>query len=327
MKKKIILLLMLIIFLGAYQIHSIFKQPTSLSEKSVDIPANTSLKSIAKLLEKEGVLNNQLPMIALAKMWGVSGKIKSGELMFHLPSSPQQALETLVKGTPVLHKITIPEGSTITEMAPWFEQAKIISAQEISNAFKDPKLLQAFGIKATNFEGYLFPSTYLFSKNEKTKKMIRVMLDELKRNMLPEDRVKAIALGWTDYQWITFASVIEKETARVDEYPLVSSVFHNRLKKGMKLQSDPTVIYGIPNYDGNIRKIDLQNDTPYNTYTRKGLPAGPICNPGAGALHASVNPAQTDYLYFVGNRQGQHVFTKTYEEHLKAVQQYQLNPQ
>ena len=153
------------------------------------------------------------------------------------------------------------------------------------------------------------------------------MLDELKRNMLPEDRVKAIALGWTDYQWITFASVIEKETARVDEYPLVSSVFHNRLKKGMKLQSDPTVIYGIPNYDGNIRKIDLQNDTPYNTYTRKGLPAGPICNPGAGALHASVNPAQTDYLYFVGNRQGQHVFTKTYEEHLKAVQQYQLNPQ
>jgi len=325
--RKMALLLAAISIFGLYQIHLVFQQPPGYSQKNIDIPANSSLRSISTLLEKEGVLTKKWPIIVLAKMWGVSGKVKSGEFAFRVPSSPQHALDTLIKGVPVLHKITIPEGTTMTEMAPWFEKENIITAQEMIKAFKDPGMIQSFGIMSDSFEGYLFPSTYLFPKNEKIKTILQMMISQLKKNMLPEDRAKARALGWNEHQWITFASVIEKETGRPDEYPLVSSVFHNRLKKGMKLQSDPTVIYGIPNYDGNIRKVDLQTDTPYNTYTRKGLPIGPICNPGAGALHAAVNPSETEYFYFVGNREGQHVFTKTYEEHLKAVQQYQLAPQ
>lgn len=324
--RKIALLFIAIVLFGAYQVHSIFKQPAAHSEKAIDIPSNSSLRSISTLLQKEGVLEKQWPILLLAKIWSVSHKVQSGEFMFNTPSSPQKALETLLKGVPVLHKVTIPEGSTMTEMAPWFEEAKIISAQELLNAFKDPELLKQYGIPGDRFEGYLFPSTYLFPKGEKVKKIIQVMSEELQKNMTAEDKEKAKAYGWDVYQWLTFASIIEKETGRADEYPIVSSVFHNRLKKDMKLQTDPTVIYGIPNYDGNIRKVDLLTDTPYNTYTRKGLPIGPICNPGAAAIHAAVNPGDTEYLYFVGNREGQHVFTKTYEEHLKAVQQYQLLP-
>jgi UPF0755 protein len=324
--KKIILLFAVILILASYQTHLIFRQPTPYIEKTIEIPANASLRSIGTLLEKEGVLAKRWPLLLLAKIWGVSNKVKSGEFMFRIPSSPQKALDTLLHGVPVLRKITIPEGSTMKEMAPWFEKEEIISAADLLLAFQNPELLQKYNIPATSFEGFLFPSTYLFPRNEKAAKIIQIMSEELQKNLQAADQEKAKALGWNTYQWITFASVIEKETGRPDEYGLVSSVFHNRLKKDMKLQSDPTVIYGIPNYDGNIRKVDLQTDTPYNTYTRKGLPIGPISNPGAAALHAAVNPDNTDYLYFVGNREGQHIFTKTYEEHLKAVREYQLTP-
>ncbi|MCC7459757.1 MAG: endolytic transglycosylase MltG [Proteobacteria bacterium] len=324
--KKIILAFTIIVIIGSYQIHSIFKQPIPYTEKAVVIPANSSLRSIAKLLQNEGVLTKDWPILVIAKIWDVSSKVKSGEFLFRTPSSPQKALDTLLNGVPILQKVTIPEGSTMKEMAPWFEAQNIISAQELLAAFQNPEFLQKYGIEGTTFEGFLFPSTYLFPKNEKPSKIIQMMTDELKKNLLPADQEKARALGWSNYQWITFASVIEKETGRSDEYGLVSSVFHNRLKKDMKLQSDPTVIYGIPNYDGNIRKVDLQTDTPWNTYTRKGLPIGPISNPGAAALHAAVNPDNTEYFYFVGNRDGQHIFTKTYDEHLKAVREYQLTP-
>ena len=324
--KKIFLLVFMLLVLGAYQVHEMFKQPEPYIEQAIDVPATGSVRSVAQFLKSQGVLKYDWSIVLLAKIWGVSHKVKAGEFMFRVPSSPTVALKTLLNGVPVLHKVTIPEGSTMAEMAPWFEQAQIIPAQELLATFTDPALLQSFGITADRFEGYLFPSTYLFPKREKSKRILQVMFEELQKNMLPEDKEKAAALGWNMHQWLTFASVIEKETGRPDEYPLVSSVFHNRLKKGMKLQSDPTVIYGIPNYDGNIKKIHLQTDTPYNTYTRSGLPIGPICNPGAAAIHVAVNPGQTDYLYFVGNREGQHIFTKTYEEHLKAVRQYQLLP-
>lgn len=325
MKKFLLLLTIVIVFTG-YQVFDVFKQPDGYLEKAIDIPANSTLKRVAYILQNEGVIKRPWTLLLIAKIWGSEGKIKAGEFMFRTPSSPQHALQTLIQGVPVLHKVTIPEGSTMTEMAPWFEEAKIIPAADLLIAFRDPVLLQTYGIKSDRMEGFLFPSTYLFPKGETSKKIVEVMVNELKKNILPEDLEKAKSYGWDLYQWITIASVIEKETGRPDEYPLVSSVFHNRLKKGMKLQSDPTVIYGIPDYDGNIKKIHLQTDTPWNTYTRKGLPIGPICNPGAAALHAAVNPGQTDFLYFVGNREGQHVFTKTYEEHLKAVKQYQLTP-
>ena len=322
--KKILLLLLILIAAGAYAYNLVFTTPVAVGEKAVDILPNKSLRTIATLLQNEGVLKNKWPLVFYAKAIGAARKIQSGEFMFKTPSSPKDVLETLLHGTVVLHKVTIPEGTTVAEMAPWFEQASVIKADEFIKATRDPQMLQAFGIPIDRFEGYLFPSTYLFPKNEKIKKIFQVMTDEMLKNITPEDKQKAASYGWNLHQWLTIASVIEKETGNPNEYPLVSSVFHNRIAKGMKLQSDPTVIYGIENYDGNIRKKDLLTDHPYSTYTRKGLPVGPICSPGAAAIHAAVNPGATDFLYFVGNNQGAHIFTRTYQEHLKAVQKYQL---
>lgn len=322
--KKLILLFIATALLGFYGYNLVFIPPISTGEKAVDIPAHKSLRTIATILENEGVIKNKWPLVFYAKLTGAARKLQSGEFMFKTFSSPKDALETLLHGTVVLHRVTIPEGSTVAEMAPWFEQATVTSATDFIAATRDIQFLTAFGVPIDRMEGYLFPSTYLFPKNERIKKIFQVMIDELQKNILPEDKQKAARYGWNLHQWLTIASVIEKETGSPDEYPLVSSVFHNRIVKGMKLQSDPTVIYGIENYDGNIRKKDLITDHPYSTYTRKGLPIGPICSPGAAAIHAAVNPASTDFLYFVGNGQGAHVFTKTYEEHLKAVQKYQL---
>lgn len=324
--RKIILLLIAVVFFIGYEFTLIYKEPTSCGEKAIDIPAHASLRRIASLLHDEGVLQNKWTMVFFAKITGAAHRVQSGEFMFHTPSSPKSALEILLHGTVVLHKVTIPEGSTVADMAPWFEEAKIISKDEFIKASRDPKLLEQLGVPSDRIEGYLFPSTYLFPKREKVKKIFEVMMGELQKNLTPEDRSKAAAFGWNLHQWITFASVVEKETGNQNEHVIVSSVFHNRLNKGMKLQSDPTVIYGIENYDGNIHKKDLLTDTPYNTYTRKGLPIGPVANPGADALHASVNPATTDYLYFVGNGQGVHIFSKTYEEHNKAVKKFQVDP-
>lgn len=323
--RKLILLLMALTAFGLYEGMLLFKQPENFSEKAVDIPANSSLKSVSNLLYSEGVIKDQWSFLLLGKISGAARRIQAGEFMFHQPSSPSNALQTLRYAKVVLHRVTVPEGSTVAEMAPWFEQAKIISGQEFLESSRNKVYLSMFQVPSDRMEGYLFPSTYLFPKNERIQNIFKIMYNELEKNISLEDRQKALALGWQLHQWITFASVIEKETNNPIEYGLVSGVFHNRLKKGMKLQSDPTVIYGIENYDGNIRKKDLLTDTPYNTYTRKGLPIGPVSNPGASAIHYAVNPTASDYLYFVGNGQGAHVFTKTYEEHLKAVRQYQLH--
>ena len=323
MGKWIIALIILVAGGGAF-VFSFFQQSSNYTKTVVEIPSGHSLRKIAGLLEKEGVLKDTWPILVLAKITGTSQKIRSGEFEFRKPSSPGSALYVLRYGVPFLHKVTIPEGTSAKEMMSLFEEAKIISAADLYSSSKDPSILKKLDISSNQIEGYLFPSTYRFPRNEKPYRIFEAMVKELKRNLKKRDQQKAKNYGWSLHDWLTFASIIEKETGKKSEYELVSSVFHNRLKKGMRLQSDPTVIYGIKNFDGNIRKKDLTTDHPYNTYTRHGLPPGPITNPGAGAIHAAVNPAETDYFYFVANKKGEHVFTKTYKEHLKAVEKYQL---
>lgn len=323
--RKILLSAIALILVFIYVVMQFFNQPAVLTSKVVEIPSNSSVRKIAAMLEDQGVVQSKWSLILLTKISGKSRKLQAGEFSFNVPSSPQHALQTLLHGMPVLHQVVIPEGLTIKDIAVKFEEAKITSAEKFVTAAKDPGLLEKYQIPSNSFEGYLFPNTYQFPKNEKIETILKVMVGELTKNIKEEDRVKSLSYGWNMFQWITFASIVEKETGDPEEYGLVSSVFHNRLVKGMKLQSDPTVIYGIPNYDGNIRKTDLVTDTPYNTYTRKGLPIGPISNPGAAALHAAVNPSKTNYLYFVANPEtGEHVFTEEYKDHVNAVRRYQL---
>jgi UPF0755 protein len=326
MKKILITFVILAVIVAAVGYKIFYIQPPVIVTKAVDIPASASLHKISYILVKEGILRHRRALIVLAKLKGASHKAQSGEFLFPVPASPENILEILLHGTPVLHQVTIPEGFNLKEMAPLFEAENIISAQDFLNASRDINLLKTLLVPGKNFEGYLFPSTYHFPKNEKAANIFQLMNEELKKNIQADDLQKARKYGWSLHQWITLASIIEKETGNSNEYELVSSVFHNRLNKKMRLQSDPTVIYGIENYAGNIKKIHLQTDTPYNTYTRGGIPIGPIASPGAKALHAAVNPAQTDYLFFVANpTTKEHVFTKTYKDHLAAVQKYQLN--
>jgi UPF0755 protein len=187
----------------------------------------------------------------------------------------------------------------------------------------DPKLLEEFKVPGPSFEGYLFPETYRIQRNTPPRKVIQTLRNQLDSKWSEEWNVRLLDLQMTKHQILTLASIIEKESGNAEEQPIVASVFHNRLKRGMRLQSDPTVIYGIPNFNGNITKADLQTPTPYNTYIISGLPPGPIANPGFTAIKAALYPAETNYLYFVGNGKGKHIFSENLEQHNQAVNVFQ----
>ncbi len=188
----------------------------------------------------------------------------------------------------------------------------------------DASLAKGNGINADTFEGYLFPDTYHFPGDVQAEKIIQAMVKRFHAVFTPEWRTRAETLGFTVHQAVILASIVEKETGDPSERPVISSVFHNRLKRNMRLESDPTVIYGIKNFNGNITRKDLKRKTPYNTYRIKGLPAGPISNPGKESIRAVLYPANTRFLYFVSKKNGTHAFSTNLADHNRAVRQYQL---
>jgi UPF0755 protein len=212
---------------------------------------------------------------------------------------------------------------TIREISVVLEEAGIAKAQELQALAYDQYVTNEEGITASSLEGYLFPETYNFRRNTPARKIISVMREEFKKRWQPEWDERARSLNLSPHEIVTLASIIEKESGNFDEQPIISSVFHNRLKKGMRLQADPTVIYGIKNFNGNLTKLDLITETPYNTYTIDGLPPGPIANPGSAAIKAALYPADTQFYYFVGNRAGRHIFSQDLEQHNQAVNRYQ----
>ena len=240
--------------------------------------------------------------------------------------NPIELLDAITSGKPIERKVIVREGISIKEIGALVEEAGLLSKLDFDNSLTDRSLVQISGSDNGQLEGYLFPKTYLFSRpisaKEITTKMIKVGLEHWSQSY--SDRVDQI--GMTRHKIITLASIIEKESGKVDEQPTISSVFHNRLKLKMPLQSDPTVIYGLgTEFDGNLTKEHLETATPYNTYIVNGLPPGPICNPGDSAIHAALYPAETNYLYFVADGTGGHKFSATLEEHNANVQQYQIN--
>lgn len=227
-------------------------------------------------------------------------------------------IDILVKGTPILNKVTIPEGKNLYEIAQIIDQTGITTKEEFIAAAKDPNFMQELKIPAERAEGYLYPDTYQFPDSLAAKEIIRAMV----RNF--RTKTDGLELSHND---VIFASMVEKETGAAWERPLIAGVFKNRLQKRMRLQSDPTTIYGIwEDFNGNLKRSHLLETTPYNTYKIPALPAGPICNPGIEALNAALAPEKHDFLYFVSRNDGTHIFTKNYKDHLKAVEEYQKNP-
>ncbi len=290
----------------------------------VTIPGGSSFVSASRLLVDAGVVRSLKGFVFLGKIKGISNSIQAGELMFDTGMTPNEVLEVLVRGKAVSYHVTIPEGYNIHMVAALLAEKGLGDADRILNLARDPEFARSLGVPADSLEGFLFPDTYSWPKGLSEKDILGRMVDKYRSVFTDAMRSRAQQMGMSELEVVTLASIIEKETGAPEERQQVSAVFHNRLKKGYRLQTDPTVIYGLKNFNGNLTKKDLRTDHPYNTYTRSGLPVGPIANPGEASLMAALYPAEVSYLYFVAKGDGTHVFSNTLVQHNKAVAIYQL---
>lgn len=297
----------------------------------IEIKKGASFNEVAGILKKENLINNIFYFKVLAWFRGDSTKIQSGEYAFSKKMSLREILNILVKGQTYLHKITFPEGYNLYEIAEELEEKLFLKKEEfISLCYKAELIYELLGEKVNSLEGYLFPETYLVPRPVKAEALIRQMVQNFftayrsfsKKNIMVNKK------KLSRQKLVTLASIVEKETGLARERDLIAGVFYNRLKKGMRLESDPTILYGMMREAGalvplNIRKKDILRKTPYNTYRIPGFPAGPISNPGKKALKAVFEPEKSSYFYFVSRNDGSHVFSTTYKEHEKAVRLYQ----
>lgn len=297
--------------------------PGNASTSIFEVPADKNFSEVAADLEVNNYIRNRLAIRILAKYQKKDTLVMAGEYQFSPSMSPQDILDAMVEGKMILRKITFKEGLTAAEIGPILEEAGITQKELFDAALIDPNLREELKVPAGSFEGYLFPETYRIQRNTPPRKVIQMLRNQLDIVWTDSWNLRLIELQMTKHQILTLASIIEKESGNSEEQPIVSSVFHNRLARGMRLQSDPTVIYGIPHFNGNITKTDLQTPTPYNTYVISGLPPGPIANPGVTAIKAALYPTETNYLFFVGNGKGKHIFSETLEQHNQAVNVYQ----
>jgi UPF0755 protein len=289
------------------------------------IEPGQSLKQIADNLESHGLIPNAWLFSAYARYQKTATRIPAGEHLLSTAASPARILEQLLEGRVRLYRLTLPEGLNMEETAAVVAKTGFCDLDRFLTLCRDPHLISDLGIPSHTLEGFLFPDTYFFPKSTNCRQVIEKMVSTFFSVYSSQWQERADDLGFTLQQVVTLASMIEKEAGVASERPLIASVFHNRLEKNMRLQSDPTVIYGDPDFEGRIRTRHLQRKTEYNTYQMHGLPKGPIANPGAKAIEAALYPAQSDYLFFVSKNDKTHYFSKTLAEHNRAVRKYQLN--
>jgi len=290
----------------------------------ITIPSGSSFVSASQLLVDAGVVKSLKGFVFLGKIKGLSNSIQAGELRFNTDMTPNQALDTLVRGKAVSYPVTIPEGYDIHLISALLAEKGLGDADRILEIARDAEFARGLGISADSLEGFLFPDTYSWPKGLSEEDILGRMVRKYKSVFTDAMRTRAHEIDMSEFEVVILASIIERETGASEEREQVSAVFHNRLKKGYRLQTDPTVIYGIENFNGDLTKKDLRTDHPYNTYTRSGLPVGPIANPGKASLLAALYPAKVSYLYFVAKGDGTHFFSNNLVEHNRAVAIYQL---
>jgi len=290
------------------------------------IPEGATLRQVAVLLEQAGVIRNRGSLLTLGKIAAAERRMMAGEYELHAGMRPAEILSRILNGQVVLHAVTIPEGYTFVQIADLLRQKGLSDPDEFLRLARDKQFIQTLNLDVTTLEGYLFPNTYRLARNAKAKDVITTMVAGLWEAFTPELRQRAKEVNMSLHEVLTLASVIEKETSADAERELISAVFHNRLRRKVPLQSDPTVIYGLNSFDGNLKKRDLDARSPYNTYRIQGLPPGPIANPGLHSIRAALYPAPTTHLYFVSRNDGTHQFSSTLIEHNRAVDKYQRRP-
>lgn len=320
----IVILLALISGAGLYAYHLLTVATKPPQAVVVTVAPGSSLSGVARELEDKGVVDSALALRLIARWKQLESRIQAGSYRFEKMATAEEVFYRLVRGDVEKVNLTIPEGFTLEQIIERISQKGYGRRERLRQLCHDSEFIASLKIEADSLEGYLFPETYHFAPGNNEAQLLTMLVDQFFAQISSTLIDRAENLGLTLHQLVTLASIIEKETGVIDEMPLISSVFHNRLKRGIPLQTDPTVIYGIKNFDGNITRKHLKTPTPYNTYIIRGLPPGPIASPGLAALNAAADPAQTKYLYFVARGDGSHQFSKTLVEHNEAVRKFQL---
>ncbi len=317
------------LFLGLVWLAIGLSPPRNFPSEKVffEVEKGMGIGATAQALKEKGLIRARLPFVISYRLFFYPQKIKAGEYAFSSPLRPKEILDMMVKGKVYLHAVTIPEGLTGQEISPLVAPLLSDGQGGFEAAFKDTASIRSLAPLAKNLEGYLFPETYSFARGISGKDAVEAMISQF-RSVFDQARLsRTKALGMALPEIVVLASLIEKESAVAEEKRLVSAVLHNRLRLGMKLDCDPTIIYALKQegkYQGRLRKKDMSLDSPYNTYLHAGLPPGPICNPGLEAIDAALSPAAENYLYFVAKDDGSHYFSRTFAEHQNAVRRYQL---
>jgi UPF0755 protein len=296
------------------------------AEQFVEIPPGASTADIRRRLVEGGVVRDELTVRA-ALLWSRQAqRLKAGEYRFERPVSAVDVIDKIARGDVFTRRLTFPEGLTIQEMAQLYASGGFGVAEDFVRAAGNGSLVKDLDAAAVDLEGYLFPDTYTLARTTSASQLISVMVERF-RASVPGVAGKAQDQGFSVRQIVTLASLVEKETGKAHERPIVAAVYRNRLRLRMGMQADPTVVYALQKagrYDGNIRRGDLSFDSPYNTYKYSGLPPGPIAAPGKAALEAALSPADVPYLYFVSRNDGSHVFAETLAQHNANVYEHQV---
>jgi len=333
--RKYILPLAILVFLcaalyGAHRIYEYLYAPmqTQGQKKIITIRSGWHFDRISQYLREQGIIQSPFRFKLLARLTGSSSSVKAGEYRIDTSWSRRRLLSHLKKGDVLLHKLQIPPGLTWWDTGRIVDDSGLASFSDFAEQVHNAELLEKYGIPGSTAEGFLYPETYYFAKDKERKarriveRMLRQFRETTDKRLWKEQRPDGERLA----QMVTLASLVEKETSVPKERPIVAGVFQNRLQRDMRLQCDPTVIYGLGrDFDGNLSKKDLRNaENPYNTYRHKGLPPTPICSPGLDSLRAAAAPSEHDYLYFVATKNGKHIFSRTLRQHNQAVRKHQL---
>ena len=294
--------------------------------KEIQVTEGMSFKAIAATLRKEGIIRYRGYFEIIGRIEGISRKVRVGYYGLSTNMSLWEVLDALRKGKIIEYEVVIPEGYNVYQIAWTLSGTPLVSdPQEFIKLVKNKEFVHSVGIEADSLEGYLFPDTYFLPKGIKLEDIPRKMVQRYKAAFVDSYRNRAQELGFSEHQIITLASIVEKEAKVPSERKLIAAVYHNRLKLGMKLQADPTAVYGTKAWITKVTAQDLKRKSPYNTYLHKGLPPGPIANPGEGSILATLYPDNADYLFFVAQGDGSHFFSKDFNAHAKAIGRYRSN--
>lgn len=318
--------LLLLLFITWFSLE--FYRPMETPPNTIvfEVEKGQTAKKIALNLKKNGIIKKTWPFLAGYRVFFSAQSLKAGEYAIAIPASPKNILQVLSEGSVYLHSITIPEGLIIQEIAGLLDSDGFAAKQDFLQDVAETSLISSLDKDAPNLEGYLFPETYRFSKGTSSEEIVAAMVFQFTKVFSQEWIERAADLEMSIRDIVTLASLIEKETSLRKEKKIISAVFHNRLRIGMKLDCDPTIIYVLKlegRFKDRLRTRDLKYDSPFNTYLYSGLPPGPIANPGRGSLEAALYPTDEKFLYFVSKNDGSHYFSQTFREHQNAVNKYQ----